>query len=165
MFCIVIETDKHHTLHTYCIYNIYTNTYTQHQRNFLHIWAENYRFYMQQRTKCNINWQIEGPETPKRTLHAKKGGRKEGLSVRQFLVELKWYPGIIRWKGKREKKYCDGTNGVACIWVCCVQTRRQVFIARMRIMWEERARCCGWGVTSGGSYFAYFSFKYFDVCT
>lgn len=73
--------------------------------------------------------------------------------------------------GEREKKYCDGTNGVACIWVCCVQTRRQVFIARMRMrMWEERARYRGeavarWGVTSGGSYFAYFSFKYFDVCT
>lgn len=38
---------------------------------------------MQQRTKCNINWQIEGPETPKRILVAKREGGKEGRVVSQ----------------------------------------------------------------------------------
>lgn len=38
---------------------------------------------MQQRTKCNINWQIEGPETPKRILDAKREGGKEERVVSQ----------------------------------------------------------------------------------
>lgn len=40
---------------------------------------------MQQRTKCNINWQIEGPETPKRILVAKREGREVGSVVSQTL--------------------------------------------------------------------------------
>lgn len=40
---------------------------------------------MQQRTKCNINWQIEGPETPQRILVAKREGREVGRVVSQTL--------------------------------------------------------------------------------
>lgn len=61
---------------------------------------------MQQRTKCNINWQIEGPETPKRILVAKREGGKEGRVVSQTVFGgTEMMPRHHQLKGReRERK-------------------------------------------------------------
>lgn len=82
-----------------------------------------------------------GTRNPKANPRCQKGGREERKGCQSDSFWWNWNDAqASSAEREREKKYCDGTNGVACIWVCCVQTRRQVFIARMRIMWQERGK-------------------------
>lgn len=59
---------------------------------------------MQQRTKCHINWQIEGPETPKRILVAKREGGKEWRVVSQTVFGgTEMMPRHHQLKGRERK--------------------------------------------------------------
>lgn len=122
---------------------------------------------MQQRTKCNINWQIEGPETPKRILVAKRDGGKEGRVVSQTVFGgTEMMPRHHQLKGRGREKKILRWHKWCCLYLgllrpnstSSVYSTNANHVARGREVKVLRGR-------SGGSYFAYFSFKYFDVCT
>lgn len=69
-----------------------------------------------------------------------------------------------RQRREKHKKYCDGKNGILRVYI----SLNSLGLWRPNATSSVYGRCKergGGERVFAGSYFAYFSFKYFDVCT